>query len=186
MIPFTTEEVIAAFQSAPNINAALKNLLKKETKPGDPAGRFLKELKERTGRPNVVALTSFVNANRPAGDGLLIGIGRYAFSEIVSPLLDGVITTYADEFNSLYDGVGADGDKSAGDSIAVKNPKRFAEIVQEVNKSIDQGLRSEQLSSATRAGSSYMKNVLLASVFDPPVLRYIFSQTGIVQNGVAP
>jgi hypothetical protein len=87
---------------------------------------------------------------------------RYAFPQQCEELLGGVIDRYAEEFNATYS------KSEAG--VTVTNPPRFAEISRAVLASFDAGLLQADLPSC-----NFMRNSLLAMVFEPDVLKEVFA-----------
>ena len=45
MESFETGDVVRSFRASPNLNAAIKNFLKREVRRGDAGGRFVKDFK---------------------------------------------------------------------------------------------------------------------------------------------
>jgi hypothetical protein len=84
-------------------------------------------------------------------------LARYAHPELVESVVATIIDTHADAFNSTYE---------RGESgISVKDAATFKKIVKDVQQIIDKGLVSAELPT-----SNFMKNTLMASVFEVDVL----------------
>ncbi len=168
MFSTSSQEVIDAFSRAKNLNAALKGFLKREGRAGAALVSFAKSFRQAvaTGRP--AALQNYITQHFPAQEGFFMGVLRYAFPQQCEELLGGVIERYADEFNATY------AKSEAG--VTVTNPQRFGEIVRAVLASFDAGLQQAELPN-----SNFMRNALLAMVFEPDVLREVFA---VLNTGV--
>jgi len=159
---FTTEDVVGSLKRAGNINSALKHFLKREVRRGDPAERFVKDLREvMLGKDDTRAL-SFIDKKRPGFDSHLIAIGSYAHSEMVMNLANEIVEKYADKFNATYE--------VQDDDIALKDKKGFETIMKEVTEII-----STNLKGAGFGESVFMRSVVFSTVFDRPVLKYLVS-----------
>jgi len=162
VLPFTTDDAITTLRQAENLNAALKHFLKREVRRGDPADRFVKDLKPLLLGADLTRAGGYLERKRPQFDPHLIGIGGYAHSDLVTAVAGQIVEKYADDFNATY--------QSNGSTITVSNQAKFDEIVGAANKVIDETLVTRGLGA-----SSFMKNVLLAAIFEQPVLRYLFA-----------
>jgi hypothetical protein len=159
---FTTEDVVGSLKRAGNINAALKNFLKREVRRGDPAERFVKDLREvMVGKDETRAL-NYIEKKRPGFDSHLVAIGSYAHSEMVMVLANQIVEKYADRFNATYE--------VKDEDIAVKDKKEFESIMKEVS-----GVITQTLKEAGFGDSVFMQSVIFSTVFDRPVLRYLVS-----------
>jgi ribosomal protein S17E len=159
---FTTEDVVGSLKRAGNINAALKNFLKREVRRGDPAERFVKDLREvMVGKDETRAL-NYIEKRRPGFDSHLVAIGSYAHSEMVMVLANQIVEKYADRFNATYE--------VKDEDIAVKDKKEFESIMKEVS-----GVITQTLKEAGFGDSVFMQSVIFSTVFDRPVLRYLVS-----------
>lgn len=162
MFSFTTEDVVGSLKRAGNINAALKNFLKREVRRGDPAERFVKDLREvMVGKDETRAL-NYIEKRRPGFDSHLVAIGSYAHSEMVMVLANQIVEKYADRFNATYE--------VKDEDIAVKDKKEFESIMKEVS-----GVITQTLKEAGFGDSVFMQSVIFSTVFDRPVLRYLVS-----------
>ena len=163
MLPFTTDDAVTTLRQAENLNAALKHFLKREVRRGEPAERFVKDLRPLLLGSDPTRAGGYLERKRPQFDPHLIGIGGYAHSDLVTAVAGQVVERYADDFNATY--------RSDGSTITVSDQSRFDEIVNAANKVID-----ETLVARGFGASSFMKNVLLAAIFEQPVLRYLFAE----------
>ncbi len=162
MFSFTTEDVVGSLKRAGNINAALKNFLKREVRRGDPAERFVKDLREVMLGKDEARVHNYIEKKRPGFDSHLIAIGSYAHSEMVMNLSNQIVEKYADRFNATYE--------TQTDDIAVKDKKEFDAIMQEVSSLI-----SKNIKDAGFGESVFMQSVVFSTVFDRPVLKYLVS-----------
>ena len=162
MLQFTTDDAVTVLTKAANLNSALKNFLKREIKPGDPAGRVVKDLKDLSSPSHSKQLADYLGRSRPAFDGHILAIGKYAHADAVNGIVGTIIDRYAEEFNSTYE--------TQDESIKVTNEKRFKQIVDEAIALIE-----TQQSAAGFGNSKYFKSLVLLSVFDRPVLDHISS-----------
>ena len=160
MFSFTTEDVVGSLKRAGNINSALKNFLKREVRRGDPAERFVKDLREAMLGKDEARAFQYIDKKRPGFDSHLIAIGSYAHSEMVMTLANQIVEQYADRFNATYE--------IQSDDIAVKNKKEFDAIMQEVS-----GIVSKNLKDKGFGESVFMQSVVFSTVFDRPVLKYL-------------
>lgn len=169
MLPFTTDDAVTVLKKSQNLNSALKNFLKREVKAGDPAGRFIKDLKDLSDRTQTEPLKKYIDNSRPHFDGYLLAIGKYAHVDSVNNIVVQIVDRYADEFNATY-AIEDKGD-SGEQGIKVNDVTKFKSIVDQAFKLID-----DQQSIAGYSESPFFKNLVLLSVFDRPVLDYIMSQ----------
>ena len=161
MLPFTAQDTVAVLKKSGNLNAALKNFLKKELKAGDPASRFVKDLRELVDSPNTARLELYIQNSKDKFPAHLIGIGRYAHLEASGKIVETIIEKYAEDFNKTYEEI--------GETIKVTDKKKFDEIVKQALTTIDTGAKE-----CGFADSAYFKNIVLQSTFNPPVLAVIF------------
>lgn len=162
MFSFTTEDVVGSLKRAENINSALKHFLKREVRRGDPAERFVKDLREVMLGKDENRAFSFIEKKRPDFDSHLIAIGSYAHSEMVMSLANQIVEKYADTFNATYE--------VKDDDIALKDKGAFETIMKEVSDIV-----SKNLKGAGFGDSVFMQSVVFSTVFDRPVLKYLVS-----------
>ena len=163
MLPFTTQDAVTVLKKSENLNAALKNFLKREIKNGDPAGRFVKDLRELGESSNTTRLESYIDRSRAKFELQLIAIGAHAHSQIVENIAGKVTEKYAEAFNETY--------TLGEDKIEVTDKKNFDQIVKQAFELIDADLKA-----SGSADSPYMKNSVLLAIFDKRVLDYILSK----------
>jgi len=160
MLPTTIDEVEASFVKARNLNAALKSFLKREGTSNPQAATFAKDFRAATASGKQPALRAFLERNYPKREIFFVGIARYAHPEVIESTVSTIIDTHADNFNKTYE-IGED-------SIAIKDAATFKKIVKDVDTLIERGLTSAELPV-----TNFMKNALLASVFEPQVLTEV-------------
>lgn len=162
MLQTTIEDVESSLQAAPNLNAAVKNLLKREAQGqgSEQLVAFAKECRDVVQSRRDGALRSFIEKNYPRREAFFLGLARYAHSPTFTAVIENIFNEYAAEFNSTYE--------TGTDSISVTNPERFAAIVKGVSVMIDDGLRAAGLPI-----NNFLKNSLLVSIFEPQVLQAV-------------
>jgi hypothetical protein len=166
VLPFTSTDAVTVLKSSHNLNASIKHFLKKELKAGDPAGRFIKDLKDLSDAPKTEPLERYIEASRPAFDAHLVALGKYAHMAAVNDIVVAIVDRYAESFNATYE--------TEGEKIRVTNSAKFNEIVDEALK-----LVATQQASMGFGESKFFKNLVLLSVFDKPVLDHILSSRSI-------
>ncbi len=154
--------IVACFRRAPNINAAMKSFLKREVKKGDGAERFVKDLREALLSENEDRAVAFVERKLEPFEAHLVALGGYLHAQFVTEVAGAIVEKFADEFNASYE--------VRGDELALRNEKRFHEIVREVLESIQGHIEAHGLSSY------FMTCVLLNAIFDRPVLVRVLDQ----------
>jgi hypothetical protein len=160
---FTTDDIVESLKRSANLNAALKHFLKREVRRGDLAERFVKDLREVFAAKDPTRALGFIEKKRPAFDSHLVAIGGYAHGEIVMAIANEIVEKYADSFNATYAVVGED--------IEVRDSAGFDKIVGEAVAIV-----TARLTAAGFRDSPFMQGVVLATVFDRPVLRYLLAE----------
>jgi hypothetical protein len=156
---FNTEQVFAAFNKAPNINAAIKNYLKRwATNQGPEAARFAKDLREvMTGRAPEAA-KALIDKNLSKRRDTLLAIGACAHAELIDQVTAAIIEQYADDFNATY--------SAAGESITVNKERDFEAIVEKALAQIEKLLAAQELPD-----SKFLKAIAVSAIFEPAVLK---------------
>ena len=160
MLPSSVKEVQDVFALAKNLNAALKNLLKKESKNAPQVASFAKEFRAAVATGKVASRDLFIERNFPAKEYFFIGAARYAFPELVENTVGGILSKYADTFNATYE--------RAEDGVKVTDPESFSRISNDVRAIIQR-----DLSAAELPVNSFMQNALLSAVFEVDVLAEV-------------
>lgn len=160
MLDTNVDEVTTALTSAKNLNAALKNFLKREGAQTPQVATFAKEFRGvvSRGRPEPVRL--FIEQNYDKRPMYFLGVARYAFPEVIEAVVGEIIERHADQFNKTYE--------HAEQGIKVTDAKGFGTIVKDVSRMIDEGLKA-----ADAPTSNFMRNAVMASVFEPAVLTEV-------------
>lgn len=158
MTTVTTTEIIEVLSVGKNLNAALKNLMKREGENNPAVAVFAKEFRSRLGVVKLMGCEGFIDRYLEKGrEGFFFGVARYAFAEVIDGAVEQIIELYADDFNATYE--------RSDEGVNVTNPVRFKEIVLNV---------SERSTSALVAAdipvNGYSRGVMLATVFEPDVL----------------
>lgn len=160
---FTYKDAIACLKRAENLNAAFKNFLKREVRRGEPAERFVKDFKDVILGREEGEVEAFLAKKLPQFTEYLVGLGGYAHSDFVRAQMERIIERYAERFNRSF--------TLAGEEITVTDEKTFNEIVGLVQGEVEGALVEHGF-----AGSDFMRNIVLASLFERPVLKRILAQ----------
>lgn len=160
MLPTTSTELSQAFSAAKNLNAALKNFLKREGNNGAQVVAFAKDFRNAVSGGKSVAIQFFIEKNYPTKEMYFMGVARYAFPEVIESTVGEIIERYADEFNATY--------IRDEQGISIKDAKAFGRIVAEVKAMIEAQLRAAEVPT-----NNFMQNSLLASVFEIDVLAEV-------------
>lgn len=160
MLETNAEEVTVALTSAKNLNAALKSFLKREGTQTPQVASFAKEFRGvvSSGRPEPVRL--FIEQNYDKRPMYFLGVARYAYPEVIESVVGKIIEQHAETFNKTYD--------RAEQGIKVTDSKGFTTIVKNVSQMIDDGLKT-----SGAPASNFMRNAVMASVFEPDVLTEV-------------
>ena len=161
----TIEEVQSAFNAAKNLNAALKSFIKKEVRSGDPIERFAKDFRVAVATGRVGAVNSYIEKNYPKNEIYFLALARYAHSEFVASVVEGIFEKYAEDFNTTYENLAS--------GMRVTNPEKFASISKSVAQMIEDRLTSSGLPSG-----NFLKKATLHCIFEPEVLQEVFKVLG--------
>ena len=162
MYPYTLTEVVSALRGSKNINAALKNFLKLEIRNGDPAGRFVKDLRSVVGAKSTEPLQRLVEQGQQKFERHIFVIVRYAYHEPMAQIAEQVAHKYADDFNATYE-------REDGRIKVIDLPK-FKSIFKEVEGLFEQAINERKLGPV-----GLMKNALVTFVFDADVITELMS-----------
>jgi hypothetical protein len=160
MLRSTVQEVQEAFATAKNLNAALKNLLKKESSGAPHVASFAKEFRQAVSSGKSAPRDLYIERNYPDKELLFMGTVRYAFPDLIDATVGTIITKYADSFNATYERV--------DEAVSVKNRSEFEKIVKEVHSIIKRDLKAAEVPD-----NAFMQNALLATVFEPDVFAEV-------------
>jgi hypothetical protein len=160
MLETNVDEVTVALTSAKNLNAALKSFLKREGTQTPQVATFAKEFRGvvTSGRPEPVRV--FIEQNYDKRPMYFLGVARYAYPELIEAVVGKIIAQHAETFNTTYE--------RADQGIKVTDAKAFGAIVKSVSQMIDEGLKSSGAPT-----SNFMRNAIMASVFEPDVLTEV-------------
>ena len=160
MFNFSSDDIYKAFEVAPNVNAALKNFLKREVQRGDPIERFVKDLRKSFSNNNPAAIKVFIEKSLPDYNQHFLLLAGYANAEAVNEISESVISAHAEEFNDTYE----EGDSS----ITITDRETFDRIIKDVILVIENGLKEHKLPD-----SQFMKLVLVNSIFEDKVMKEV-------------
>jgi hypothetical protein len=160
MLETNVDEVTVALTSAKNLNAALKSFLKREGTQTPQVATFAKEFRGvvTSGRPEPVRV--FIEQNYDKRPMYFLGVARYAYPELIEAVVGKIISQHAETFNTTYE--------RAEQGIKVTDAKAFGAIVESVSQMIDEGLKASGAPT-----SNFMRNAIMASVFEPDVLTEV-------------
>lgn len=160
MLECTADDIYEALDKAPNVNAAIKNFLKREGKKGDPSERFAKGLRQVFSTNNEVLRKKFINDTMPQHLNYFYSVACYAYFEFVSKLAENIVNQYADDFNNTFEIV--------ENKLNFKDRAKFDAISAQALDMMDAELKELNFS-----GSQFMRNVALISVFEQPVIEIL-------------
>lgn len=156
MYKYQPQEIVDCFAKAKNINAAVKAFLKRDAKRGEPSERFAKEAKKVLVERPKEAL-NFVTSQLAQSEPFFYALAGHAHMTLVGSIAQEIVEKYADEFNDTYE--------IKNEQLKVTNKARFDAITKDVISKIETGLSSNGFEN-----SSFMKNVLLLSIFNQEVI----------------
>jgi hypothetical protein len=160
MLSSSVQEVQESFAAAKNLNAALKNLLKKEGSATPDIVGFAKDFRAAVASGKSTQRDLFIERHYLGKEWYFIGAIRYAFPELIESTVGGVVEKYADDFNSTY--------LRGDEGIVVKDAARFEKIVKEVS-----GIVRADLKAAEVPANNFMQNAVLAAIFEFDVLQEV-------------
>jgi hypothetical protein len=163
MLPTTVSDVQEAFGSAKNLNAALKNFLKRESRSGEQVASFAKDFRAAVSTGRAAAINAFIEKNYPRKEVYFLGVARYAFPELVESCVGRIIDQHAEAFNKTYERL--------EQGISIKDAKKFASIVREVHEIVKGDLQIAELPV-----NGFLENALLSSVFEIDVLTEVMNE----------
>lgn len=159
MFSYTVEDAVACFQNAKNLNSAIKKLVKSEAAKDPRTLRFTKAFKAAIRFQKKESLTVFLEKAFGEYDQHLFLVLRNSFSSHIEPILDSIISEYADAFNDTYAI-----DYSSG-TIEITAEKDFHKLGEEAMKKLVAGLEQNDTPS-----NGFMKEATLYALFEPLVL----------------
>lgn len=160
MLPTTVQEIQESFAAAKNLNAALKNLLKKESSATPAVANFAKDFRAAVSSGKSASRDLFIERNFETKQFFFLGAARYAFPELVESTVGAIVAKYADEFNATY--------QRQDDGVKVTDAARFKEIVNAVRATIRNDVKAAGLPV-----NNFMESALLATVFEFDVLNEV-------------
>lgn len=163
MLPTTVSDVQDAFANAKNLNAALKNFLKRESRSGEQVASFAKDFRAAVSTGRTTAINGFIEKNFPRKEVYFLGVARYAFPELVESCVGRIIDQHAEAFNKTYERL--------EQGISIKDAKTFGSIVREVRQMVKRDLQAAELPV-----NGFLENALLSSVFEIDVLTEVMNE----------
>lgn len=156
----TPAEVEVVLSSAPNLNAALKTLLKREGRPGNLVEPFVKSLRNVVARNRDGELRKYVEEHYAAKPNHFLLLASYAFSSVCNAIAEKVINQYADTFNATY--------QANENGVTVTNPEKFKSIINEVVEIVKSELNTAQVPC-----NNFSVNAVLSTIFTPDVFAEV-------------
>lgn len=160
MEQYTTSDIVGAFEAAPNLNAALKNFLKREIRRGDPTERLAKSFKVAISSKRADARREFIEKHADTNARFFLAVGKYAYGSSVDAISEDIISRHAEAFNATYD--------RSDDGVTVTDRDGFNRIIQMVRAELEEGLQSHGLPN-----SGFMLSILHHWIFDEDVLQEV-------------
>lgn len=160
MFSYTVEDAVACFQNANNLNSAIKKIVKSEAAKDPRTLRFTKAFKAAIKFQKQESLTSFLEKAFGEYDQHLFLVLRNSFSSDLEPILDSIISEYADSFNETYAI-----DYSSG-TIEITAEQDFQKLGDEAMNKLIAGLEQNGMPS-----NGFMKEATLYALFEPLVLE---------------
>ncbi len=160
MLPYTVSHILDAFAKAKNLNASMKNFLKREVKRGDPAEKFTKDLRDVLLSDDVNRSEQFFAKHLPKYESHLFVAAGYAHYDLVNGLAASIVERYADDFNATYE--------VQDEKLTYKDRPNFEKLAKEAITLISAGLKPSGLD-----GSPFMLNVVFVSIFTREVIGAI-------------
>lgn len=160
MLSSSVQEVQEAFAAAKNLNAALKNLLKKESANSPQVVSFAKDFRAAAGSGKSAPRDLFIERNYPSKEFFFIGAARYAFPDLIESTVGAILNKYAEEFNATYE--------RTDNGIKVSDVAGFARIAKDVQQIIERDIKAAELPL-----NNFMRNSVLSTVFEADVLAEV-------------
>ena len=164
MLKTTVEEIVQAFSGAKNLNAALKNFLKREAQADPSVERFAKDFRAALSavRPAAAALSmqAFIKKNHPTKELYFAAVARYAYPELFEATIGSVHEEYAEEFNRTY--------QATDQGVNVTDRPKFQAIIKQVRKKVEAALVGAGLPC-----NNFLTNSFFLGIFEPNVLKEV-------------
>lgn len=160
MLSYTPEDVVASLRGAKNLNAAVKNFLKKDVGNDARIAQFAKELRAAFESPLKQRADLFIRQSLPQSEIPLIGVVRYCYVDGISAVVEQIAAQYAEEFGATY--------QQSVDGVEIKDRATFERIISEVVGGLGQRLEAQKLPA-----SNFMKNAVLMFLFEADVLKHV-------------
>lgn len=155
------EEIKTGILNSNNLNAALKNVLKKEAEKGSSLEKFSKALRKATSAKNEKVLKNTLDQYAEKYKPESILILRYVYDKEITEISNLIIEKFGEEFNSTYE--------NKDELISLTNEDRFNEIINEVKE-----LSQKKLKEYNMQPNTLNKFILFDTLFDKPV--FIFAE----------
>lgn len=157
MLEYTAQDAYTVLKKSTNINAAIKNFIKREIRKGDPGEKFAKNLRNVLISKNEQTALDFIDGALPQFTNHLVTIACYAFPEFINNLVEEIVEKYADDFNATFE--------VTEDRLGYKDKAKFESIAKEAI-----GIIREKIKAEGMGDSPFMRNVIYLSIFEPAVI----------------
>lgn len=157
------EEVKSGILSSDNLNAALKNVLKKEAEKGSSLEKFSKALRKSATAKNEKVLKNTLDQHADKYKHESILILRYVYDLQITDIANLIIGEYGEEFNTTYE--------NNDEVITLTSESRFNEIINEVKE-----LSKKKLKEHKMEVNTLNKFILFDTLFDRPVFAFAEKQ----------
>ena len=160
MLDYATSDVLEVFEASPNMNAALKNFVKREVTKGDPGGPIAKSLKQVLASKDTSRIEGFLNKHKEENGGYLLAIGGYAHLEFITIISEHIVDNYAESFNETFE--------SDGTECKVTDDKEFKKIATQALDEI-----AEAIDNAELPKNPFMQSVVYNAIFEDAVFEKV-------------
>ncbi|NBW40408.1 hypothetical protein EBR25_05295 [bacterium] len=168
MFSYSVEDAVECFQNAKNINAAIKKIIKSDAAKDPSTLRFVKAFKSAIKYQKQEALTAFLESAFGEYDQHLFLVLRNSYSSLFEPVIDEIISEYADRFNETYE------IDYSTNTISITVENEFKDLGQ---KAIEQLVA--KISNADLPVNGFMKEATLYALFEPLVLEELAKRVSV-------
>lgn len=158
MLTYSPQNVVESLRNAKNLNAAVKNFLKREVGGDAKVGQFAKDLRSAFESRMTERADNFIAKALPSQEIPLLSIVRYAYAEGLAQIVESIANEHADNFAKTY--------AAKNDGIELVDKKNFEAILSKVVTSLGNLLTSHNIPN-----NNFMKNAVLLFLLEPEVFK---------------
>jgi hypothetical protein len=158
VLTYSPQNVVESLRNAKNLNAAVKNFLKREVGGDAKIGQFAKDLRAAFESRLPERAEQFVSKALPNQEIPLLSIVRYAYAEGLAQIVESIANEHADNFAKTY--------AAKNDGIELVDKKNFEAILTKVANSLGDLLTSQSIPK-----NNFMKNAVLLFLLEPEVFK---------------